>query len=78
MNMLFGKEVKWVDEQVESCGDMIVISTPLVMKSAAGWYIGRLCKIMSGDMKDLQEPYDRLSDYMSYNRAIKNLQTINN
>lgn len=72
------KKIEWLDEQIESLGETIVLSTVSVMHSAAGWYIGRLCKTVGGKYDGLIEPYDRLTDYMSYEQATKQLQTLRN
>jgi hypothetical protein len=75
---LIEKKTEWTDEQIESLGDTIVLSTLSVMESAAGWYLGRLCKTVGGEHDGLIEPHDRLTGYMSYEQATKQLQTIRN
>ena len=72
------RKTEWTDEQIISGDETLILSVMSVMKSAAGWYIGRLCKTINGRNKDLVEPYDRLTDYMSYEQATKLLQTIRN
>ena len=44
-----------------------VVSEPLVMASAAGWYIGTVCK--DDEMPDLVQPYDRWTGYMTKEQA---------
>jgi|TARA_B110000259_G_scaffold180444_1_gene221189 hypothetical protein len=44
------------------------VSKPIVMASAAGWYVGQVCRdIETGDLL----PWSRNSDYMSEEEAIK-------
>tara|TARA_Y100000114_G_C11580542_1_gene240814 strand:+ start:361 stop:600 length:240 start_codon:yes stop_codon:yes gene_type:complete len=49
-----------------------VVSEPLVMASAAGWYIGTVCK--DDEMPDLVQPYDRWTGYMTKEQAIETLK----
>jgi len=39
-------------------GETMEVSEPIVMASAAGWYVGKICKGKYGI-----EPYDRFTDY---------------
>lgn len=55
-------EIKWVSE-VKDGEETLLISAYCVMMSAAGYYIGRYCKTISGDCKGLVEPWDRDSGY---------------
>ena len=43
-----------------SYGETLMVSQPLVMASAAGWYVGKVCK---GEF--CVEPYDRFTDYFA-------------
>ena len=54
------EEVKW-NVTDEPCG-FIAISDPLVMRSAAGWYVGEVCKEQAEDMQYIA-PYCRMTDY---------------
>ena len=57
------KEVEWEGKEIIDDGDRLVISRLAVLRSNAGYYIGRLCKTMSGEYAGLVEPYERESDY---------------
>ena len=41
-------------------GETMEVSEPIVMASAAGWYVGKVCK---GEF--CVEPYDRFTDYFA-------------
>ena len=75
---LIEKETEWLDEQIESLGETIVLSTLSVMHSAAGWYIGCLCKTVGGKHDGLIELYNRVTGFMSYEQATKQFQTLEN
>ena len=47
----------------------LLISEPLAMSSAAGWYIGQLCK-----EGDFPMPFDRFTEYMSKEDALELLK----
>ncbi len=48
------------------------VSEPLAMASAAGWYVGTICK---DDLTaDFVEPYDRWTDYMTKEQAVEMLK----
>lgn len=51
----------------ESAG--LAVSGYLVMASAAGWYVGRVCR--DSEFPDLLQPYCRSTGYMSEPDAIK-------
>ncbi|MCK4526493.1 hypothetical protein KAW18_03910 [candidate division WOR-3 bacterium] len=74
--------IKWLNNSFIASGDTLVLSELMVLQSAAGHYIGHLCKTIKCNCKDEHlgciEPYDRLSGYMSYEQATKQLQTIRN
>jgi len=72
------KPIEWSNEQITIGDEILILSTMLIMHTAAGWFIGRFCKTTNGPMKDLVEPYDKLTDYMSHEQATKLLQTIRN
>ena len=60
-------EIKWTVEDV--FGTKMKVSEPLAMASAAGWYIGQLCK-----EDDFPMPFDRFTEYMSKKDALKLLK----
>ena len=39
------------------------LSGPLVMRSAAGWYVGELC--LADDLPNFPQPYDRYTGYFA-------------
>ena len=60
-------KIQWTEEDV--FGTKMKVSEPLAMASAAGWYIGQLCK-----EDDFPMPYDRFTEYMSKEDALKLLK----
>ena len=43
--MKFAKDIKDIKfEKINSYGEWIEVSEPIVMASAAGWYVGAICK----------------------------------
>lgn len=72
------EKIIWKEEQKESCGEIIVLSIYSVMHSAAGHYVGRFCKTVGGQFDGFIEPYDRLTDYMTYTQAVNTLKSLNN
>ena len=60
-------EIKWTVEDV--FGTKMKVSEPLAMASAAGWYIGQLCK-----EDDFPMPFDRFTEYMSKEDALELLK----
>ena len=60
-------EIKWTVEDV--FGTKMKVSEPLAMASAAGWYIGQICK-----EDDFPMPFDRFTEYMSKEDALKLLK----
>ena len=65
------KEIKFVDTNV--WGTEMPVSEPIVMASAAGWYVGAICK--DPDCGGMVVPYDRYTDYMTQENAQKCLDT---
>jgi len=57
--------------QFEHGGDMIRVSTPHVMKSNAGHYVGAICETVDGEMKGLIEPFERFTPYLTQEDAEK-------
>lgn len=65
-------KVEWQNnDPFEASGDTLVLSKRMVLKSAAGFYIGYLCKTIKCSTKNeekgykpgLIEPFERLSGY---------------
>jgi hypothetical protein len=54
-------EIEWLPK-----GSFVkyTVSKPMVMKSAAGFYVGQVC-VEDGDPVDWIQPYDRMSDYFA-------------
>jgi hypothetical protein len=44
-------------------GEALEVSENIVMASAAGWYVGAICK--DPEMGGMIEPYDRYTHYVS-------------
>ena len=53
------KEIKFNDTNVY--GTWMPVSEPIVMASAAGWYVGAICK--DPDCGGMIVPFDRYTDY---------------
>ena len=59
--MKFAKDIKDIKfEKINSYGEWIEVSEPIVMASAAGWYVGAICKT-----DGFVEPFDRFTDYFA-------------
>ena len=72
--MEFAKKIKDINfEKINSYGEMIEVSEPIVMASAAGWYVGAICK--DPDCDGMIVPFDRYTDYMTQESAQKCLDT---
>ena len=65
------KEIKFNDTNV--FGTEMPVSEPIVMASAAGWYVGAICK--DPDCGGMVVPFDRYTDYMTQEDAQKCLDT---
>ena len=65
------KEIKFNDTNVY--GTEMHVSEPIVMASAAGWYVGAICK--DPDCDGMIVPFDRYTDYMTQESAQKCLDT---
>ena len=50
-------------KDITFCGGDFPISEPIVMASAAGWYVGEVCK--DPDCGGMIVPLDRLSGYFA-------------
>ena len=49
---------------------MMEVSEPIVIASAAGWYVGAICR-----EDGFVQPYDRFTEYMTKEHAQKCLET---
>ena len=65
------KEIKFNDTNVY--GTEMPVSEPIVMASAAGWYVGAICK--DPDCDGMIVPFDRYTEYMTQETAQKCLDT---
>ena len=65
------KDIKF--DMVNVYGEMMEVSEPIVMASAAGWYVGKVCK--DEDCGGMIVPYDRYTEYMTQESAQKCLDT---
>ena len=60
--MKFAKNIKEIEfNKINSYGEWIEVSEPIVMASAAGWYVGAVCK--DPDCGGMIVPFDRYTDY---------------
>ena len=72
--MKFAKEIKDIKFSYQSVyGETMKVSEPIVMASAAGWYVGAICK--DPDCDGMIVPYNRYTDYMTQENAQKCLDT---
>ena len=63
--MEFAKKIEDINfEKINSYGEMVEVSEPIVMASAAGWYVGAICK-----EDGFIQPYDRYTEYMTQEKA---------
>jgi len=59
--MKIQKEIKDIEfNTVTMYGETMEVSEPIVMASAAGWYVGAICK-----EDGFIQPYDRYTDYFA-------------
>ena len=65
------KDVEFNDTNVY--GTWMPVSEPIAMASAAGWYVGAICK--DPDCDGMIVPFDRYTDYMTQEDAQKCLDT---
>ena len=63
-------------ESLHPDAEVIAISEPIVMKSAAGWYVGALAKVVPVVEEDdfPYSPFARYTDYMNLEQAKVELQ----
>ena len=72
--MKFAKEIKDIKFSYQSVyGETMKVSEPIVMASAAGWYVGAICK--DPDCDGMIVPYNRYTEYMTQENAQKCLDT---
>ena len=65
------KNIKDIEfNTVNVYGEEMEVSEPIVMASAAGWYVGKICK-----EDGFVQPYDRFTEYMTQEEAQKCLDT---
>ena len=65
------KDIKFSYQNVY--GETMKVSEPIVMASAAGWYVGAICK--DPDCDGMIVPYNRYTEYMTQESAQKCLDT---
>ena len=65
------KDIEFNDTNVY--GTWMPVSEPIVMASAAGWYVGAVCK--DPDCGGMIVPYNRFTEYMTQEEAQKCLDT---
>jgi len=64
--MKFAKNIKDIEfNKINSYGEWIEVSEPIVMASAAGWYVGSI-----DNSEGFIQPYDRYTDYMTKESAV--------
>ena len=62
------EDIKFTQKDVY--GTEMEVSEPIVMSSAAGWYVGAVCKEY-----EILQPFDRYTYYMSLDDAIIELNS---
>ena len=66
--MEFAKKIKDIEfNKINSYGEWIEVSEPIVMASAAGLYVGAVCK--DPDCGGMIVPYNRFTEYMTQEKA---------
>ena len=72
--MQIAKNIKDIEfKNTNVWGTEMPVSEPIVMASAAGWYVGAICK--DPDCDGMIVPFDRYTDYMTQESAQKCLDT---
>jgi len=72
--MQIAKNIKDIEfKNTNVWGTEMPVSEPIVMASAAGWYVGAVCK--DPDCGGMIVPYNRYTDYMTQENAQKCLDT---
>ena len=73
--MKFAKKIEDIKfEKINSYGEWIEVSEQIVMASAAGWYVGKVCRDYY-EGGGFVQPYDRFTEYMTQESAQKCLDT---
>ena len=59
------KDIEFITQEVYS--EIMEVSKPIVMASAAGWYVGKVCKtdLFNDGSQFIVEPFDRFTDYFA-------------
>ena len=67
--MKFAKDIKDIKFATVEMGykTTMEVSEPIVMASAAGWYVGAICK--DEDCGGMIVPYNRFTEYMTQEKA---------
>ena len=74
--MQIAKNIKDIEfKNTNVWGTEMPVSEPIVMASAAGWYVGAICK--DPDCGGMIVPFDRYTDYMTQENAQKCLGSFN-
>tara|TARA_R110000803_G_scaffold208728_1_gene277622 strand:+ start:774 stop:1019 length:246 start_codon:yes stop_codon:yes gene_type:complete len=71
--MKFQKKIEDIKFNADRYTPTLQISEPIVMASAAGWYIGAICKDKT-ECGGMIQPYDRYSGYMPKEMALQQLR----
>ena len=72
--MQIAKNIKDIEfKNTNVWGTEMPVSEPIVMASAAGWYVGAICK--DPDCDGMIVPFDRYTEYMTQESAQKCLDT---
>ena len=63
------KDIEFITQDVY--GETMEVSKPIVMASAAGWYVGKVCKtdLFNDGSQFIVEPFDRFTEYMTQEKA---------
>ena len=70
--MKFAKNIKDIEfKKINSYGEWIEVSEPIVMASAAGWYVGAVCK--DPDCGGMIAPYNRFTEYFATPEEVQNI-----
>ena len=73
--MKIAKNIKDIEfKNTNVWGTEMPVSEPIVMASAAGWYVGAICK--DPDCDGMIVPFDRYTDYMTQENAQKCLDLV--
>lgn len=67
-------DVKWFVKDSDT-----YVSEPLVMESAAGWYIGKICEVIYEYEDGIQkcvEPWEKCTEYMTYDEAKRYMESM--